>query len=99
MLFDQIIRELELAERHLMVLRAVVERGPIGILKLAEETGMPTHKVRYSLRILEQERLIRPSTHGAVAGDSVQDFLSSFEADISDVVDKATRIRDMGKPQ
>lgn len=99
MLFDQIIRELELAERHLMVLRAVVERGPIGILKLAEETGMPTHKVRYSLRILEQERLIKPSTHGAVAGDSVEEFLSSYEADISDVVAKATRIRDMGKPQ
>jgi len=99
MLFDQVSRELELAERHLMVLRAVIERGPIGILKLAEETGMPTHKVRYSLRVLEQERLIKPSTHGAVAGDTVEEFLSGFDTSISDVMSKAARIRDMGKPR
>jgi predicted transcriptional regulator len=98
MLFDQVNRELELAERHLMVLKAVIERGPIGILKLAEETGMPTHKVRYSLRILEQERLIKPSTQGAVAGDAVEEFLSGFDASIGDVVSKAARIRELGKP-
>ncbi|TGC10686.1 hypothetical protein [Methanolobus halotolerans] len=98
MLFDQINRELELAERHLMVLRAVVERGPIGILKLAEETGMPTHKVRYSLRVLEQEQLIKPSSSGAVPGDAVEQFMSDFESDICDVISKAARIREICKP-
>ncbi|WP_406656665.1 hypothetical protein V7O62_12500 [Methanolobus sp. ZRKC2] len=98
MLFDQINKELELAERHLMVLKVVVKRGPIGILKLAEETGMPTHKVRYSLRVLEQEQLIKPSSHGAVAGDSVEQFVSDFEIDICDVISKAAHIREIGKP-
>jgi predicted transcriptional regulator len=35
MLFDQIERELDLSERHLVVLKTVIEKGPIGILKLA----------------------------------------------------------------
>ncbi|MBN2110794.1 MAG: hypothetical protein JW705_06890 [Methanosarcinaceae archaeon] len=97
MLFDQINKELELAERHLKVLMAVVERGPIGILKLSEETGMPTHKVRYSLRVLEQEQLIKPSSHGAVAGDAVDQFMSDFETDICNVISRAGHIRKIGK--
>ncbi|WP_406671240.1 hypothetical protein V7O67_06185 [Methanolobus sp. ZRKC4] len=97
MLFDQINKELELAERHLMVLKVVVKRGPIGILKLAEETGMPTHKVRYSLRVLEQEQLIKPSSHGAVAGDSVEQFVSDFEIDIDELISIAEVVKDIGK--
>ena len=96
MLFDQVNRELELAERHLMVLKTVVERGPIGILKLAEETGMPTHKVRYSLRVLEQEQLIKPSSHGAVSGDAVEIFLRDFEDNVADITARAARIKEIG---
>ncbi len=96
MLFDQINRELELTERHLVVLKKVIEDGPIGILKLSEETKMPTHKVRYSLRVLEQERLIIPSTHGAMAGDRAGEFLSGFEKQITEIVEKASHIRDLG---
>ncbi|MBP2031061.1 putative transcriptional regulator [Methanohalophilus levihalophilus] len=96
MLFDQINRELELTQRHLVVLKKVIEDGPIGILKLSEETKMPTHKVRYSLRVLEQEGLIKPSTHGAVVGDGADDFLVSFESQITDIIDKASQIQDLG---
>ena len=97
MLFDQVNRELELAQRHLEVLKVVIGRGPIGILKLAEETGMPTHKVRYSLRVLEQEQLIKPSSHGAIAGDSVEQFLSTFEKDIDELIARAEVVKDIGK--
>jgi len=97
MLFDQVNRELELAQRHLEVLKVVIERGPIGILKLAEETSMPTHKVRYSLRVLEQEQLIKPSTHGAIAGDSVKTFLSDFEKDIDDLINRAENVKETGR--
>lgn len=96
MLFEQINRELELTERHLIVLKKVIEDGPIGILKLAEETEMPTHKVRYSLRVLEQEGLIKPSTHGAVAGDQANDFLSGFEVQMTAIIERASRIRNLG---
>ncbi|WP_340818845.1 hypothetical protein [Methanolobus sp. WCC4] len=97
MLFDQVNRELELAQRHLEVLKVVIERGPIGILKLAEETGMPTHKVRYSLRVLEQEQLIKPSSHGAIAGDSVKEFLSDFEKDIDELISRTEAVKETGQ--
>ncbi|NPE31084.1 hypothetical protein HNV12_24635 [Methanococcoides sp. SA1] len=96
MLFDQINRELELTERHLLVLKKVIEKGPIGILKLAEETGMPTHKVRYSLRVLEQEHLIKPSSHGATAGDLAEEFIGKFEENLGNILEKITQIRQIG---
>ena len=97
MLFDQINRELELTERHLVVLKTVVEKGPIGILKLAEETGMATHKVRYSLRVLEQEQLIEPSSHGAVAGRLAEDFIGSFDENIEQIRVKVDQIKELVK--
>jgi predicted transcriptional regulator len=96
MLFDQVNKELELSQHHLEVLKVVVERGPIGILKLSEETGMPTHKVRYSLRVLEQEQLIKPSSHGAVAGDAVKEFLSDFEENIKELINRAEEVKEIG---
>lgn len=96
MLFDQVNSELELTRRHLIVLKKVVEDGPIGILKLAEETSMPTHKVRYSLRVLEQEHLIKPSSQGAVAGDMVEAFFLDFEEEIEKILNKTASIREIG---
>ncbi|MDO9518000.1 MAG: hypothetical protein Q7J10_08140 [Methanosarcinaceae archaeon] len=97
MLFDQINKELELTQRHLIVLKKVIESGPIGILKLAEETEMPTHKVRYSLRVLELEQLIKPSASGAIAGKQVEEFISDFDDEMENIVHKTERIREIGK--
>jgi predicted transcriptional regulator len=57
---------------------------------------MPTHKVRYSLRVLEQEGLIKPSTHGAVAGDKAEVFVSEFEGNITSIIEKTSHIRELG---
>ncbi len=97
MLFDQIERELDISERHLVVLKTVVEKGPIGILKLAEETGMPTHKVRYSLRVLEQEQLIKPSIQGAIAGPAVKKFKKDFENDMTRLQEMIATILRIGR--
>jgi len=80
MLTDRVETELELLERHIIILNAVIQKGPIGIMKLSEETGIPNHRVRYSLRVLEQERLIAPSTQGAVAPDEAIKFMNEFES-------------------
>jgi predicted transcriptional regulator len=53
MLINKIEVELEMLERHLLILKFVIREEPIGIMKLAETTGLPKHKVRYSLRVLE----------------------------------------------
>ncbi|MDD2439702.1 MAG: hypothetical protein PHD41_05760 [Methanosarcinaceae archaeon] len=93
MLLDQIETELELSERHLLVLKKVIEAGPIGILKLSEETGMQSHKVRYSLRVLEQAGLIKASAQGAVPGDKVPAFLQAFDGELKGIYEKLARIK------
>jgi predicted transcriptional regulator len=85
--------ELEMLRRHLIVLKHVVESEPIGILKLAEETKIPSHKVRYSLRVLEQEGLIAASAPGAVTTDQTGPFLHGLDFIIEDLAMKAQELK------
>lgn len=78
MLTGRVQHELELLKRHVIVLRKVIEVGPIGIMKLSLETGIPDHLVRYSLRVLEKQGLITPSTQGAVAARSAKEAYVEF---------------------
>lgn len=78
MLTGRVQHELELLKRHVTVLRKVMDSGPIGIMKLSLETGIPDHLVRYSLRVLEQQGLIAPSTQGAVATELSREACSRF---------------------
>ena len=57
------------------MLQAIMENQPIGIIRLSDLMKFPQHKVRYSLRILEQEGLIKPSPEGAVTTDKLPEFL------------------------
>jgi len=58
--------EIKLTKRHITILKLVIENQPIGIVKLSELSGIPQHKVRYSLRVLENKGLIKPSVQGAI---------------------------------
>jgi predicted transcriptional regulator len=87
MLINKIEIELEMLERHLLILKYVIREEPIGIMKLAETTGLPKHKVRYSLRVLEHEGLIGPSMHGAVTTDKTKQFVQAL-GDRIDALDK-----------
>ncbi len=93
-LTEKVSSELEMLQRHLVVLKKVVENEPIGILKLAEETKIPSHKVRYSLRVLEQEGLIKASAPGAVTTEETQSFLKELDGMIEDL---AKRTEDLLK--
>ncbi len=85
MLTKRVQHELELLKRHIIILRKVMESGPIGILKLSLETGIPDHLVRYSLRVLEQQGLIAPSMHGAVATKSAHEAYSEFKRELEKI--------------
>ena len=74
-LTSKIEAEVKLLERHVAMLQAIMENQPIGIIRLSELMHYPQHKVRYSLRILEQEGLIKPSPEGAVTTDKLEEFL------------------------
>ena len=75
-------------ERHLQVLKMVIENEPIGIVKMSNETGYPHHKVRYSLRVLEEENLIEPSSQGAITTERTSEFVDELEDKMSEIVDK-----------
>lgn len=77
--------ELELLERHIRMLQFVEKHGPIGIIRLSTLLGVPKHKVRYSLRILEKEGFIRPSTQGAMTTEKVNVFFEQMKGLLSHV--------------
>jgi len=92
---EKVKRELEMLRRHLTILKYVVENEPIGILKLAEETGIPSHKVRYSLRVLEQEGLIAASAPGAVTTERTGLFLKDLDFAIDQLQEMASGLKDI----
>jgi predicted transcriptional regulator len=93
MLINKIEIELEMLERHLLILKYVIREEPIGIMKLAETTGLPKHKVRYSLRVLEQEGLIGPSMHGAVTTEKTRQFVQALDGRIDALEAKIKEIK------
>ncbi|MHC1687414.1 MAG: winged helix-turn-helix transcriptional regulator [Methanothrix sp.] len=94
-LTEKVSGELEMLQRHLVILKQVVENEPIGILKLAEETKIPSHKVRYSLRVLEQEGLIKASAPGAVTTGNTRPFLRELDAMIEDLAKRAEDLKNI----
>ena len=70
--------ELYLLQRHLQILNIIINNEPIGIIRLSNLSHFPQHKVRYSLRILEQEGLIRPSVDGAVTTKKFMTFIPNL---------------------
>ncbi|NOZ59631.1 MAG: hypothetical protein GXO66_08695 [Euryarchaeota archaeon] len=75
--------EIELLRRHVAVLRLVKQHEPVGIIKLSELSGIPQHRVRYSLRILEQKGIIKPSPQGAVTTRKAEEFLRTLPEEIA----------------
>jgi predicted transcriptional regulator len=78
--------EIELVSRHLAVIRAVVVHQPIGIMKLSDILDLPYHRVRYSLRVLEQDGYIQASQAGAVATPLAADLLESLDGQIDELI-------------
>lgn len=70
-MIERLERQLGKERRDLRILDAVIRDGPIGIVKLSQETGVPQHKVRYSLRMLENDGLVEPTQQGAVPAEDI----------------------------
>ena len=85
---DQVEKE----SRDLTILGAVIDSGPIGIVRLAEETGIPEHKVRYSLRMLEDDGLVEPTPQGAIPADDIADRVADINSGIDRLVARLEEI-------
>jgi predicted transcriptional regulator len=78
--------EIELLSRHIEVAKAVADHQPIGIMKLAEMLNLPSHRIRYSLHVLEQFGYIRASSEGAVATNLTGELFAHLNDDLNDLV-------------
>ncbi|MFC7165040.1 hypothetical protein [Halospeciosus flavus] len=92
-MLDSLEEEVDMFSRHLEILQLVIENGPIGIVKLSNETGHPHHKVRYSLRILEEEELIEATSQGAVATDQAEEFVAETNERLEEIVEKLESLK------
>ena len=66
----EILEDTSRLERHIVIIDALSREGPAGIIRLSNITNLPVHKVRYSLRVLENSGIIEPSPNGAVLTES-----------------------------
>ena len=96
MLTSRVQNELELLKRHIIVLKKVMDSGPIGIMKVSMETGIPDHQVRYSLRVLEQQGLITPSKQGAIASKSANEAYAGFKTELENIRQMMAGIEQIG---
>jgi len=78
--------EIELLSRHVLVIRAVLEHQPIGIMKLSELLDLPFHRIRYSLRVLEHLGYIRATPAGATATPQTEDLLRHLDDNLDDLI-------------
>jgi len=95
---ERLQNQVEKEERDLTILREVIADGPIGIVKLADRTGLPEHKVRYSLRMLENDEFIEPTPNGAIPADDIDDQVARVNDGLTELIDRLERLRDAEAP-
>lgn len=91
---DQVEKE----SRDLSILGAVIDDGPIGIVRLAEETGVPEHKVRYSLRMLEDDELVEPTPQGAVPAEDIEQRIANINDGIDELIGRLEELESAIRP-
>jgi len=84
--------ELNLLERHVKILKTIIENGPIGIIKLSKILNVPSHQIRYSMRILQQSGFLIPSTKGALTKQKAKNFIKGFENEKVKLIEKINKI-------
>uniref|UniRef100_A0A7J2TJV6 Winged helix-turn-helix transcriptional regulator n=1 Tax=Archaeoglobus fulgidus TaxID=2234 RepID=A0A7J2TJV6_ARCFL len=97
MVLSKLLSEAEIVIRHLQVLKAVMEKQPIGIFKLSDLLNMPKHRVRYSLRILEQSGIIVPTQYGAMIKDEGYSKIENLKNEIEKIKELISQIDQMVK--
>ena len=95
---ERLQNQVEKEERDLTILREVIADGPIGIVKLANRTELPEHKVRYSLRMLENDEFIEPTPNGAIPADDIDEQVARINDGLTELIDRLERVRDAKAP-
>jgi predicted transcriptional regulator len=92
-MLEKVEKEIDLVHRHLVVLQVVESNQPVGIVTLSNETDYAHHKVRYSLRMLEQAGLVEPTSDGAVSTHRTQPFLATLDDTLDKLIRQFTELK------
>lgn len=91
---SKLTSELELLERHILMLKITKDNQPIGIIRLSESLNIPKHKVRYSLRLLEEAGLIEATSGGARVTDGYDEFMTDVSDYLAELKKKIDSVED-----
>ncbi len=91
---DQVEKEVNMLERTIRILSVVKKEQPIGIKKLSEKLDLKEGEVRYSLRLLEKEKIIEPTAAGAQLTEKHKKFEKILLEDLKDIKTTFTRLVD-----
>lgn len=92
-MIQRLARQLGKEERDLRVLAAVIEHQPIGITRVAAETGIDEHKARYSLRMLEDDGLVEPTPNGAIPADGVEARVGEINEGLDHLIERIESLK------
>lgn len=90
-----LIEDVELLERHISILKTVKGNQPIGLIRLSEMTGIPKHRVRYSLKLLEQQGIIVATPEGATVSDRYDGFMNEISSYIDELATRIGELREL----
>ncbi len=93
-LTESLKKEMKLLERTIRIMNIIEEEAPIGIKKLSKKLEIPEHKVRYSLRMLQKEKLIRPTAKGADITEKHEEFKAHIRELLEMLSKRADRLRE-----
>ncbi len=93
-LFKELREDIETTRRHLMIIESLMKEQPAGIIKIAQTTGLPEHKIRYSLRILERDGIIIPSREGAIITPEFLDQKQHILLELREILQDITALED-----
>lgn len=92
-MFGGTLDEMDLVERHILMLKTTKKNQPVGIIRLSELLDIPKHKVRYSLRLLEKEGLILATQEGAVVTEKYDEFMKQISTELDKITERVDEIR------
>lgn len=90
-----LIEDVELLERHISILKTVKGNQPVGLIRLSEMTGIPKHRVRYSLKLLEQQGIIVATPEGATVSDRYDGFMNEISNYIDELATRIGKLREL----
>ena len=97
-MLEKLKEDIQLMDRHIGVMKAVMEHEPIGIVKLSLLMDLPYHRIRYSLRVLEQMGYIQASPAGAVTTAGARKLLGNIDSDVDELVSLLRALKEKKTP-